>query len=89
MIDTLKKHAMAILDVPGAYLNVDMPEKNVFQKLNDDFVDIMFEFSPEIIKGVQQKVKKKVPYLRVLKAFYGFIESTLLWYSTYQDTLEK
>ena len=46
---------MAIFDVPGAYLNDNMPEDNiVLLKLEDDFVDIMCEVNPEFIKEVQQ-----------------------------------
>ena len=55
IIDTFEECAMAIFDVPGAYLNDNMPEgKIVLLKLEDDFVDIMCEVNPEFIKEVQQ-----------------------------------
>ena len=42
MIDTLEEHTMAIFEVPGAYLNFDIPEdKFVLLKLEDYFVYIM------------------------------------------------
>ena len=66
---------MAIFDVPGAYLNVDMPEdKFVLLKLEDDFVYKICEVNLEFIKDIQQKGKKEVLYLRLLKALYGCIE---------------
>ena len=38
---------MGIFDVPGAYLNADIPEdKFVLIKLEDEFVYIMCEFNP-------------------------------------------
>ena len=90
MIDAFEERVMAIFDVPGAYLNADMPEdKFVLLKLEDEFVDIICEVKPEFINDVQQEGKKKVLYLRVLKAFYGCIESILLWYNLYKDKLEK
>ena len=55
MVDALEERAMVIFDVPGAYLNSNMPEdKFVLLKLEDDFVDIMCEINPEFIKEVQQ-----------------------------------
>ena len=47
MIDAFEECAMAIFDVPGAYLNSDIPEdKFLFLKLEDEFVGIMCEFNP-------------------------------------------
>ena len=67
-----------------------MPEdKFVFLKLGDGFVDIMCEVNTEFIKDVQQEGNKRVLYLRLLKALYGCINSALLWYNTYKDTLEN
>ena len=75
IIDAFEERGMAIFDVPGAYLNVDMPEdKFVLLKLEDDFIYIMCEVNLEFIKDIQQKGKKKVLYLRLLKALYGCIE---------------
>ena len=50
---------MAIFDIPGAYLNSDMPEdKFVLLKLGDELVDIMCEVIPELINDVQHEGKK-------------------------------
>ena len=49
----------------------------------------MREVNPEFIKEVQQEGKKKLLYLRALKALYICIESALLWYNLYTDTMEK
>ena len=55
MIDAFEERAMAIFDVPGAYLNSETPEdKLVLLKLEAEFVDIMCEFNPEFINDVQQ-----------------------------------
>ena len=51
MIDSFEEREMAIFDVPGAYLNSDMPGgKFVLLKLEDEFVDIIHESNPEFIK---------------------------------------
>ena len=45
---------MEIFDVPGVYLNANMPEdKFLLLKFEDEFVDIICEVNPEFIKGVQ------------------------------------
>ena len=81
---------MVKFDVPGAYLNPDMPEeKFVLLKLEYEVVDIMCEVNPEFIKDAQKEVKKKELYLRVLKALYRCIYSALVWYNLYKDTLEN
>ena len=79
---------MEIFDVPGAYLNYDIPEEK-FALLNfeDRFVDIMYEVNPEFIKYVQQEGKKKVLYLRIFRSLYRCIKSALLWYNLYKNTL--
>ena len=88
MIDSFDDDSMAIFDIPGAYLNYDVPEdKFVLLKLEDEFVDIMCEVKPDFIKDVQQKGEKKILYLRLLKSLYGCIESALLWYNLYKDFL--
>ena len=45
-----------------------MPEdKFVLLKLENEFMDIMCEANPELIKDVKQEGKKKLLFLRVLE----------------------
>ena len=47
MVDAFDERAMAIFDIPGAYLNLYMPEdKFLLLKLGDDFVNIICEVNP-------------------------------------------
>ena len=48
----------------------------------------MSEVNLEFRKDVFQEYKKKILYLRLLRALYGCIESTLLWYNMHKDTLK-
>ena len=44
MVDALEERAMVTFDVPGSYLNSNMPEeKFVLLKLEDEFVYIICE----------------------------------------------
>ena len=61
LIDAHEKRAVAIFDVPGAYLNADMPdEKFVILKLEGQFVDIMCEVNPQYLNDVRFEGTKKV-----------------------------
>ena len=67
-----------------------MPKRKVvLMRLVSRFVDIMCNVNPEYKKYVRYEPGVKVLYLRVLRAIYGLIESTLLWYNLYSTTLVK
>ena len=90
IVDTYEGHDIAVFDIPGAYLHADMPDdKFILLKLEGQFVDIMCDVNPDLKKDVQQENGKKVLYLRLLKALYWCIESTLLWYKLYTETLKS
>jgi hypothetical protein len=88
-IDIKEGRDIAIFDVPGAYLQAEMPkDKKVLMKLRGQFVDIMCEVNPEYIPYVIEEKGEKVLYLKVLQAIYGCIESALLWYNLFATTLQ-
>jgi len=92
LINSFENREVAVFDVPGAYLHADIPESK-FEILKiedeDDFVDIMCNVNPEYLNDVRYEGKKKVLYVRILKALYGTIGSALLWHSLYTEVLEK
>ena len=88
IIDAYEKRDVTVFDIPGAYLHADY-DKFVLLKLEGRFVDIMCQVNPDLKKYVRHENGKKVLYLRLLKALYGCIESALLWYLLYTETLVK
>lgn len=89
VIDAYEGRDVAIFDVPGAYLQAEMPqEKNLLMKFRDEFVGIMCEVNPEYKKYVIVENGKEVLYVKILRAIYGCIESALLWYELYVKTLK-
>ena len=90
LIDANEDRDVGIFDVPGAYLQAEMPaEKKLLMVFRDEFVDIMCEVNPEYKKYVTtDKNGKKILYVKVLRAIYGCIESALLWYELYVKTLK-
>ena len=58
-IDAFEDSDVAIFDVPGAYLNADLPEdKFIIIKFENKFVDIMCTVNPELKKEVIHDGKK-------------------------------
>ena len=91
VIDAFEGRDVAVYDVPGAFLQSDIPKDKVLHmRLRDEFVDIMCQVNPAYIPFViLDKKGRKVLYVRILQAIYGCIESALLWYNFYVETLEK
>jgi hypothetical protein len=89
LIDSKENRNVAIFDVPGAYLQAEMPkDKKLLMKFRDEFVDIMCEVNPEYKKYMIEENGKRVLYIRILRAIYGCIESALLWYELYVKILK-
>lgn len=79
--------AVATADVPGAYLEADMPEtgKPVYMRLNRFLAAIQVAIDP----SYKDFVREDGTVVVVLKkALYGCIESALLWYKTLRAVLE-
>ena len=70
---------MAIFYAPGEYLNSGTPEdKFILLNIEGEFVDIMCEVNPEHKKHLRVENGVKAIYLRLLKALYRCMESSLL-----------
>ena len=50
---------------------------------------IMCNLNPDHITNIQCKNKKKLLYLKIIKALYGCIESDILWCELYANTLKN
>ena len=59
-IDAFERRAVAIFDVPGAYLHANMPEdKFAVIKFENEFVDIMCEINKELIEDIKYEKGEK------------------------------
>ena len=89
VIDATDQRDVAIFDVPGDFLQTVLPaDKFLLMRIRDEFVDVMCEVKPEYIPCVRCENGKKVYYINILRAICGCIESALLWYKLYSETLE-
>ena len=89
VLDTYKYWYVAIFCVPGAYLNAYMPdEKYVELKLEGEIIDVMCDVNPSHIQNIWYKNGKTVIYLIIIKSLYKCIDTDLLWYNLYVNTLK-
>jgi hypothetical protein len=78
---------VATPDVVGAYPNADKSDFTLLRLTGKD-VGIMCRVTPEYELFVTIEDGKMVLYLRLLKALYGCVQSTLLWYELFSGVLK-
>ena len=88
-IDAHERRKVTVFDVPGAYLQIDLPkDKFVLLMLEDQFLDIMCSINPKYYVHVRTEGGRKFFYLRIRKAIYGMVESAFLWYDLFVNALK-
>jgi hypothetical protein len=86
MIDAKERCDVATADVEGAYIHADM-EDFVLLKLVGKAVNIVCQVNLKYENYVVIENGKRVLYLQLLKALYGCVQSALLWYDLFTNTL--
>jgi len=71
-----------------AYLNAEMLNF-VLLCLTGETIDIMCQVNPRYSAYIVIERGCKVLYLHLLKALYGCVQSALLWYELFSNTLQK
>jgi hypothetical protein len=72
------KHIVVTVDITGAYLNADMSD-HVLMKINHDIAKYLIEADPTYESFKNEKGELVV---KLLKALYGCVQSSKLWYLT-------
>jgi hypothetical protein len=65
-----------------AYLHAKLKDFTLL-RMEGESVDIMCDVNDEYRKFVCIEHGKKVLYLKLLKALYGYVQSALLWYTSF------
>ena len=86
-MDAFEGRDVATADITGAYLNATMPDL-VLMKLTGEDIALMVDVCPEFRRFVSSEHGRKVLYLRMDRALYGCVQSALLWYKLFTDTLK-
>ena len=85
---------MMTCDIPNAFIQTDAPKKmkgkRIIMKVRDRLVDWLIELDPVgFQKFVVIENGQKVFYLLILRAIYGMLEASLLWYRKFRKDLES
>ena len=80
VIDAEEHRDVAVVDIPGAFMQVDMDEL-VFMRLDGKMAEIMVRIDPDLYsKFVVEERGKKVIYVELKKALYGTLRAALLFW---------
>ena len=80
MIDAKEHMDVAVVDIPGAFVHVDMDEL-VFMRLDGKMAEIMIRIDPQLYsKFVVEERGKKVIYVELMKSLYGTLRAALLFW---------
>jgi hypothetical protein len=86
LIDASERRDVATADVARAYLHANMEDFTLL-KVEGQSVDILYDVCTEYKTFVCYEKGRKVLYLKLLKALYGCVKSSLLWYELFSSKL--
>jgi hypothetical protein len=91
VIDAKQRRDVMTLDIPNAFVQTKIPEgeEKIIMKIRGALVDILCEIAPEVYQEyVIQEGKDKVLYVHMLKALYGMLVASLLYYKKFRKDIE-
>ena len=87
VIDAWENRKVAVLDMPGAFMQVDMDEL-VHVRFEGEMVDKLLEIDHDLYASyVSEENGKKVMYLELLKTLYGTLQAARLFWEKLQTKL--
>ena len=95
IVDAKEGRDVMMADVPNAFIQTKMPEikdgkERVTMKITGVLVDLLVEMAPEVYGPyVVFENGKKTLYVEVLRALYGMLIASLLWYRQFKKDLES
>ena len=93
LIDAIEERVVATVDIPGAFLQTDMPkdEAPVFIRVDGAMADILLQIDP-VKYGkcvVTNKRGNKIIFARANKAIYGTLKAALLFWGKLHSKLKE
>lgn len=92
VIEAKQRRDVMTLDVPNAFVQTDIPKKSerIIMKIRGPLVDILVKINPEMYRDyVVMEGNSKVLYVQMLKALYGMILASMLYYQKFRSDIEK
>ena len=88
-IDAHENRDVMSADVPNAFIQTEIPEiktgeERVMMKITGVLVVLLIQLDPQLYGShVVYEKERKVLYVQVLRAIYGMLTASLLWYLKY------
>ena len=94
VIEAKQNRDIMTLDVPNAFVQTNIPQgkddEKVIMKIRGQLVDLLVELSPETYADfIVYEGKSKVLYVKMLKALYGMIKASVLYYKKFRTDIES
>eukprot|EP00978_Attheya_sp_CCMP212_P001665 scaffold3444_cov50-Attheya_sp.AAC.1 len=93
VIDAKQNRDVMTSDVPNAFvqLEIDQSGEKIVMKIKGVLVDMLVEMCPEIYQDyvVRTHRKDKILYVRMLKALYGMLVASLLYYKKFVKDIKS
>ena len=85
MIDAKEAHDIATMDIPNAFIQMDIPydkgQERIILKIHGALVDMLLQIDPGTYAlYVSYKCGEKILYTDILKAIYRMLISALMFY---------
>lgn len=72
---------IAVMDIPGAFLQTDLEENNIHIKLQGRMAELLAMIDPSLYREhIIIERGRPVLYLKLKKALYGMLQSALLFW---------
>jgi hypothetical protein len=92
VIDSKQNRDVMTLDIPNAFVKteISLDGDKIIMKIRGQLVDILLELCPGVYDDyVIVEGKHKILYVRMLKAFYGMLISSILYYKKFRKDIES
>jgi hypothetical protein len=92
VIDAKQKRDVMTLDIPNAFVQakITLDGDKIIMKIQGQLVDILLELCPGVYDNYAiDEGKHKILYVRMLKALYGMLISSILYYTKFRKDVES
>ena len=92
VIEAKQRRDVMTLDIPNAFVQTNIPTsgEKVVMKIRGELVNILTEICPGVYDDyVLYEGKHKVLYVRMIKALYGMMIASILYYKKFRRDIEE
>jgi hypothetical protein len=81
VIDALESREVAIVNIPGAFMQVDLNDKMIHVRLTGKMVDLLLKIDQELYKPyLVQERGELTMYVKLLMTLYGTMRAARLFW---------